>query len=156
MATGFALDEKRVVLVMIRDETGHDADYAALIDHMDKLDAAAVSTGLPAVAVLVTVAETPTPPANWRSKFAESAKRAQAKKTFFGLVTSSSLQRGVLTAVSWLSGSDAKMSMGAFTTFDEASLAAERLRGGRLLELRALRDAALNDQRQRTKALRAS
>lgn len=156
MAMGFALDEKRALLVMTRDETSIDADYALLVTHMDKLDAAAVAQKLTAVALILTVPDTPTPPANWRSKFAEAAKRAQASKTFVGLVTSSSLQRGVLTAIRWLSGNDARMNMGAYVTFEEAWLGAERFRGGRISELKGLREAALDDQRQRTKALRAS
>lgn len=156
MAMGFALDERRALLVMTRDETSIEADYALLVTNMDKLDAVAVAQKLTAVALILTVPETPTPPANWRGKFAEAAKRSQAKKTFIGLVTSSSLQRGVLTAISWLSGNDARMNMGAYLTFDEACLGAERLRGGRLSELKALREAALDDQRQRTKSLRAS
>ena len=155
MAMGFARDEKRALLVMTRDETSLDADYALLVENMDKLDAAAVAQKLSAVAIIVTVPETPTPPAHWRGRFAEAAKRTQAKKTYVGLVTSSSLQRGVLTAISWLSGNDARMNMGAYPTFEEACLAAERLRGGRLLELAGLREAALDDQRLRTRTSRA-
>jgi hypothetical protein len=148
MGMGFAFDAEEAVFVAVRDATNHDEDHATFLEHMQRLDRAAVSASKKPVVFLVTERDSPAPSAAWRSRFAESAKRGNAKDTLFCLVTSSAIQRGVLTAMQWLMPGEGR-GMRAFASFDEAVQTAVEHRGLTSAFYESLRKRAVADQRSR-------
>ncbi len=148
MAVGVSYDPTNALLVAVRDPTHAPSEYAEMLEHMQRLDADASRTALAPICILVVHPGTPAPSAEWRKRYADQAKSSKCPELMFALVTDSTLQRGVLTAIRWLTGETRGTSV-AFATFREARMAAERLRKRPLPELDRLHEQAAEDLRQR-------
>jgi hypothetical protein len=115
----------------VRDSRPIETEYEDYMAAMDRLDRDAAARRLTAVCILVTRPDTPPPPAEWRSRYSQAAAAAVAPQ-FLGVVTTSRVQRGALTAMRWLSGKSGVAE--AFATFEEASAGARAARHGDELE----------------------
>jgi hypothetical protein len=81
------------------------------------------------------------PNAFWRKRFAEEIKRNRCTRMYVAVVTASPLQRGILTAIDWITR-DAKRESAAFDNFEAATRWAETRRGEPLPILPGLYDEA--------------
>jgi hypothetical protein len=88
-----------------------DADYGKLIASISELAASPAPKG-EHIFVLEVTADCPPPSALWRKKFAISRDQLQQTMIFY-LVSSSTVMRGVITAVNWVSPSK-KLVTGAY------------------------------------------
>lgn len=148
MAVGVSYDSSNALLVAVRDPTPSASEYAEMLEHMQRLDSDASRSALAPICILVVHPGTPAPSAEWRKRYADQAKSSKCPELMFALVTDSTLQRGVLTAIRWLTGETRGTSV-AFATFREARTAAERMRKRPLPELEKLHAQAEQDLRSR-------
>jgi hypothetical protein len=97
-----------------------DEGHARCVASVGASDAAAAAKGLASVCIIVTQYDTPPPPPIWRQRMADSNKELRAKHHYFALVCPNPLQRGVLTAILWLTGAPKNHRYAAFATFADA------------------------------------
>lgn len=126
--------------MLARAEENGDAHHQACLAAIERLHADAEKTGARTVCILLLQPSSPAPPAHWRQRFADAAARSAGRESFFGAVTTSPVQRGVLRVIGWLVGGE--VSGRPFDTFEHAMQAAEEFRGEPLPELKTLRTRA--------------
>ena len=96
-----AFDEERGFVVwLLTGTTNSDEDYQRYVDSIVRLDRVAAGKHRP-VAMLVVEAGNPAPGPTWRRRIA-AASTSLVSQPVFVLVTTSTLVRGVLTAINWL------------------------------------------------------
>lgn len=96
-----AFDEERGLAVWLLSGTSNsDEDYARYVDSIVRLDRVGVGKHRP-VAMLVVDAGNPAPGPAWRRRIAAASSFLKSEPIFM-LVTTSTLVRGVLTAINWL------------------------------------------------------
>jgi len=118
---------------------------------MVRLDTDAVARNIEKrVVILIAMPGAPGPDAHWRKRYAQHAFESHGQ-TFFAIVTDSAIQRGVLTAIQWITRNEKTISS-AFATFEEACAAAESYRGTTLPQLRRLFEEA-ETQRKAARAV---
>ncbi|CAN5484385.1 hypothetical protein BH09MYX1_BH09MYX1_45220 [soil metagenome] len=148
MTLGVGYDAEAGLLVAVRDEIETATQHEDLLKALLRVDADAFQNAVVPITILITHPSARVPNAHWRKQYADAAMRAKSPWMFFGLVTDSMAQRGVLTAIQWLTRGTRGRNE-AFSTFEAARVAAERQRGVPLPLLLQLREQARHDLRQR-------
>lgn len=107
--------------------TNTDADFEAYLASIARLDLAMLGAGVKHPAVIQVVDEgNQIPNSHWRRRIAE-ATRVLHCRPLFALVTTSTLVRGVATAINWIR--PPRYEVVAWATFDQAVSWVERRRG---------------------------
>jgi hypothetical protein len=132
----FALDARASAFVGLKSGAScTDLDYERLIDAHRRFWAEA-STGSMAKLVLVIDPGQKPPSPRWRQRMA--AIRDQSRPFRSAIVTSSLVERGVITALTWLRPAGPEQKIVAMGTFDEAVAWFEAEVGGCSTLLRSL------------------
>ena len=137
---GVAYDGRAAMLVAIRDRFLEPTEYADFLQWMRRLDDDGAKPNTVPICILVTLPGTPAPDADWRKRYAEHARTAKCRNLFMALVTESPIQRGIITAIRWLSGIETNAR--PFETLAAALKQAETVRPGAGLRLSVLHDEA--------------
>jgi hypothetical protein len=103
-----------------------------------------------AALVLIVDAAYPRPSARWRKRIAEVRDTSPFDTYHFALVTTSSVIRGVLTAINWLSKSTPAFQSDAFATFELAQRWVEQQRGAPIPTLAKLHARCLAEVASKT------
>jgi hypothetical protein len=98
-----------------------EEDYERAIASILANDANAVKRGLVSTALMVTDADTPSPPPIWRQRMAKANNSLCAERYYFALVSPKLLIRGVFTAVLWLTRGRPSHHLVAFSDLGQAS-----------------------------------
>jgi hypothetical protein len=106
-----------------------DADYERTLAAVEKLDQDGKLTNKPIAFVLVVDAASERPPPKWRRRLAEQRKELSSPQVLMAIVSSSTLTRGVMTAMNWVSPPPAHVQMVNHATIEEAAAWIERLQG---------------------------
>jgi len=119
-----------------------DEDYAQCLSSMTEFERAV--RGLPdgLVAILVTDPGVEAVPPAWRKRMASFNDNVQASRFLLSIVTPSSLIRGILTAINWLSPARPGHQRKAHETFAEACAWIEKIHGRPQPQLAELYHAA--------------
>jgi hypothetical protein len=135
----FGYDRASACLVIeSRGEMVNDADHAAILEWMLRLDKEARDHPDGTLAVLIISPSDPPPGPEWQARFAGSNQHITARRALFVLVTTSPENLDALVKIiSMEPGS--KREFGAFASFDEAVRWAERKRDKQLPVLYRLR-----------------
>jgi hypothetical protein len=118
-------------------------DYERAIASILACDSNAVKRGLVSTAVMVTDAETPSPPPIWRQRMAKANNSLCAERYYFAFVSPSLLIRGVFTAVLWLTRGRARHHLVAFADLAQACDWLQAQTGHTPSAIRQLYDQAL-------------
>ncbi len=139
----FALDAGASALVGLKSGgICTDADYERLIDAHRRFWAEASTSNMPKLLLVIDPGQKPPDP-RWRQRMA--AIRDQSREFRSAIVTSSMVERGVLTALTWLRPASLGQKVVAMGTFDEAVAWFEAEVGGCSPLLRALYTKARED-----------
>jgi hypothetical protein len=109
--------------------TRTDADYERTLAAIQKLDRYGKLANKPVAFVLVVDADSQRPPANWRRRLAEQRRELTSPKVLMAIVSPSTLTRGVMTAMNWVSPPPAHVQMVNHATIGEAAAWVERQQG---------------------------
>jgi hypothetical protein len=119
-----------------------DADYERCVSSMYAFEREQRSHPRGIAAILVNDAGVPPVPASWRKRMADFNDSVQATPYLLSIVTPSTVIRGILTAINWLSPSRKDHERVAHETFTQASAWIEKRRGVAQPELAPLYAAA--------------
>jgi hypothetical protein len=115
------MDDDAAILIGVYAGTEQtDADHERGLEFNARADRNATARGLAYVHILVVEDATDTPSPRWRRRFAESRKAITSVPHYFALVTESRVARGIMTAVTWLTGAPPGHYTSTFATFAEA------------------------------------
>lgn len=106
-----------------------DEDYARCVNSMTEFERTIRSQPGSLAAVLVTDPGVEAVPASWRKRMAQFNNSVQAQQYLLAIVTPSSVVRGILTAINWLSPAKQGHVRRAHETFADACTWVEKLRG---------------------------
>ena len=106
-----------------------DDDYARCVTSMTEFEREVRSQPDGFAAVLVTDPGVEAVPASWRKRMAQFNDNVQARQYLLAIVTPSSVVRGILTAINWLSPARQGHVRKAHETFVDACAWIERHRG---------------------------
>jgi hypothetical protein len=120
--------------------TNQPADHEKLIAAIDELDRNGRAKTHPIAFVLDIAPDTQPPDAYWRKRFAEQRKGFKAPKVFTSVITTSTILRGVLTAMNWVSPDPPHVKSVHHATFDEAAAWIQATQGTSAATLRSLAD----------------
>lgn len=138
-------DESAGLLVGVYRGAVRDEDYARAITSILACDAGAVARGLVSTAVMVTDADTPSPPPLWRQRMAKANNDLLAERYYFAFVSPKLLIRGVFTAVLWLTRGRRGHHLVAFSDLAQASQWVQAHTGHTPTAIRSLYERALRD-----------
>jgi len=139
----YAMDKSLGLYVgLYSGDANADADYQRCLTSMKELDDAGTALPQGVLAVLVNDPETPGVPPAWRRRMAEFNKAARSLPYSLAIVTTSTMLRGTLTMINWLSPPKKGQTLVAHATFEQACQWAVSLRGQPLPELPRLMDEA--------------
>jgi hypothetical protein len=133
-----AIYEPHAILVGIHSGLKNPGDAERLAESMVRLDAIAYAQGRGSLFVVVADPGYPGPNSRDRQRFVAVKESARAAPNLFILVTESTLLRGVITAVSWVSPFSRTSQAVACATFEEAVTRAEGFRPGSAESVRRL------------------
>jgi hypothetical protein len=136
-------DEIAGALVGVYSDTTTEDDYARCVESIMGMDAALMGSDRPFVCILVTQRGTPAPPPSWRNRMAAANKSLRVPRYYFAAVCPSTLMRGVLTAILWITGSREGHQYSAFSTFADSVSWIERETARRYPTLQELYDRAI-------------
>lgn len=106
-----------------------DADYERTLAAVEKLDWDGKLVNKPIAFVLVVDANSQRPPPKWRRRLAEQRKVLTSPQVLMAIVSASTLTRGVMTAMNWVSPPPPHVQMVNHATIEEAVAWVERLQG---------------------------
>jgi hypothetical protein len=118
-----------------------------------RLDRQGKAQSKPVAFVLVVDPKSPMPDAQWRRRFAEQRKAMVAPFVFIAVVVSSTVARGVMTAMNWLAPDPPHVRSVNHATFDEAARSIELAQGTPAGVLRRLYEEARATAPKATNAL---
>ena len=138
----YAMAKEKGLYVGIYTGAVGDEDYAQCLSSMTEFERAV--RGLPdgLVAILVTDPGVEAVPPAWRKRMASFNDNVQASRFLLSIVTPSSLIRGILTAINWLSPARQGHQRKAHETFAEACAWIEKIHGRPQPQLAELYHAA--------------
>ena len=119
----------------------NDADYERCVSTMTEFERTVRGQQEGIAVILVTDPGVPPVPACWRKRMADFNQNVQASKYLLAIVTPSSVIRGILTAINWLSPAKGDHHRVAHGTFAEARAWIEKHRGKRQPRLTELYDS---------------
>lgn len=136
----YRLDKRRGLMVwLFTGSTNTDDDFARYVASFAIADEACTHGPQPGIGVLVVDDGNPVPNAAWRRRMAEASTKLKSNPIVI-LATSSSLVRGIATAINWIRPPPYEFF--ATATFDEAAAIAQKRRGEPLTALHVLLDEA--------------
>jgi hypothetical protein len=106
-----------------------DADYERTLAAVEKLDRDGKLANKPVAFVLVVAADSDRPAPKWRRRLAEQRKGLTSPRVLMAIVSPSTLTRGIMTAMNWVSPPPAHVQMVNHATLEEAAEWIERLQG---------------------------
>jgi hypothetical protein len=106
-----------------------DEDYARCVNSMTEFERTVRTQPGGLAAVLVTDPGVEAVPASWRKRMAHFNNSVQAQHYLLAIVTPSSVVRGILTAINWLSPAKQGHARKAHETFADACSWIEKHRG---------------------------
>jgi hypothetical protein len=106
-----------------------DADYERVLTAVEKLDRDGKLANKPVAFVLVVDAQSERPAPKWRRRLAEQRRTLTSSQVLMAIVSPSTLTRGVMTAMNWVSPPPAHVQMVNYATVEEAAAWVERLQG---------------------------
>ena len=106
-----------------------DDDYARCVTSMTEFEREVRSLPDGFAAILVTDPGVEAVPASWRKRMAQFNDSVQARQYLLAIITPSSVVRGILTAINWLSPSRPGHLRKAHETFAEGQAWIEKNRG---------------------------
>lgn len=106
-----------------------DDDYARCVNSMTEFERTIRSQPGSLAAVLITDPGVEAVPASWRKRMAHFNNSVQAQQYLLAIVTPSSVVRGILTAINWLSPAKPGHVRKAHETFADACAWIEKQRG---------------------------
>jgi hypothetical protein len=106
-----------------------DADYERTLAAVEKLDQDGTLANKPVAFVLVVDADSERPTPKWRRRLAEQRRKLTSPRVLMAIVSSSTLTRGIMTAMNWVSPPPAHVQMVNHATIEEAAAWIERLLG---------------------------
>jgi hypothetical protein len=118
--------------------TNQAADHQKLLAAVDELDRNGRAKAHPIAFVLDLAPDCQPPDAYWRKRFAEQRKGFKAPKVFTAVITTSTILRGVLTAMNWVSADPPHVRSVHHATFDEAAAWIQATQGTSVAALRSL------------------
>jgi hypothetical protein len=133
----FGFDPQSATLVSVMSGTFREEDFDDFVRASLMLDAEGAKRKLRTAHIFFVEEGYPRPNANARRKIADSLLQFKAEKPLFALITASSVIRGLVTVVSWVSPKQVH-EIESFGTFEEGVLWLEKHRGERLPSLPAL------------------
>jgi hypothetical protein len=133
-----AINETHAVLLGIYSGAKEASDIERCVESMQRTDRIALAQKRGALFVVVPDPQYPSPNSQDRQRFAALKESCRAGPSLFVLVTRSSLLRGVITAVSWLSPNTEQWRAVACESFFEAMARAEEFRAESAEALRAM------------------
>jgi hypothetical protein len=116
-----------VMIGMYSSGATDDDGHAHCLSSVTRTSNSASLNNVPSVCIIVTNYDTPPPPPMWRRRMAESNKSLRSERHYFALVCPNPLQRGVLTAIMWITGWRKNHHYAAFATFGDAVSWVQRL-----------------------------
>jgi len=112
-----------------------DDDYARCVSSMTEFEREVRNLPDGFAAILVTDPGVEAVPASWRKRMAQFNDSVQARQYLLAIVTPSSVVRGILTAINWLSPARPGHVRKAHETFGEGQAWLEKHRGRPLPQL---------------------
>ena len=106
-----------------------DADYERTLAAVAKLDRDGKLANAPIAFVLVVDPHSERPAPKWRRRLAEQRRELASPRVLMAIVSSSTLTRGVMTAMNWVSPPPAHVQMVNHATIEEAATWIEHLQG---------------------------
>jgi hypothetical protein len=106
-----------------------DADYEGILAAVEKLDRYGKLANRPVAFVLVVELDSARPAAQWRRRLAEQRRVLTSPKVLMAIVSPSTLTRGVMTAMNWVSPPPPHVQMVNYATLEEAAAWIERQQG---------------------------
>ncbi len=106
-----------------------DEDYARCVNSMTEFERTIRRHPEGLAAILITDPGVEAVPASWRKRMAQFNDSVQAKQYLLAIVTPSSVVRGILTAINWLSLAKQGHARKAYETFADACGWIEKTRG---------------------------
>ena len=125
----YAMAKEKGLYVGIYTGVVGDEDYAQCLSSMTEFERAVRGQPDGLVAILVTDPGVEAVPPAWRKRMASFNDNVQASRFLLSIVTPSSLIRGILTAINWLSPARQGHQRKAHETFDEARTWIEKTHG---------------------------
>lgn len=136
----YRLDRRRGIVVwLFTGKINSDDDYARYVASFAIADEACIAGPQPGIGILVVDDDSPVPNAAWRKRMAEASASLKSKPIVL-LASSSSVIRGVATAINWIR--PPPYDFVTASTFEEAVAAAQKRRGEPLTGLHVLLDEA--------------
>jgi hypothetical protein len=133
-----AYDPASHLLACIASGVRSTAENERLLAAIDELDRGGRADRHP-VGFLLELANGSSPPdAHWRRRFAEQRQAMKAPRVFTAIVTTSTLLRGVLTAMNWISPPPVHVKSVHHATREEAEAWLELVQGTRIAIIRRL------------------
>jgi hypothetical protein len=133
-----AIDETHAVLLGVYSGAKEAGDVGRCVESMQRTDRIALGQKRGALFVVIPDPGYPSPNSQDRRRFAALKESCCAGPSLFVLVTRSSLLRGVITAVSWLSPNNERWRAVTCESFFEATARAAEFRAPAAEALRAL------------------
>lgn len=119
-----------------------DEDYARCVNSMTEFERVIRSQPHGFAAILITDPGVEAVPASWRKRMAHFNNSVQTQQYLLAIVTPSSVVRGILTAINWLSPAKQGHVRRAYETFADACVWVEKHRGRAEPQLDELHRAA--------------
>lgn len=115
-------DKEKAMLVVVWSGTSNSSeDYQRLVADMSELDRCAAAQGRPAITIVEVEPGNPRPSSLERQQLIDPVNsQTLASRHYFALVTTSTLARGVLTAVGWFVSASARRQNSCHADFEKA------------------------------------
>jgi hypothetical protein len=134
-----AYDPQDALLVGVwSGPTNTDADYDNYLAAFERLCSEGKDHEHGVVTLLVLDPDNPRPDPVQRQRIAAAREAVNVKLDLVGLVTTSVVMRGVITAIRWITSADPRRDDAPHATFEEAVRWAERRRGAPLASAHSL------------------